>query len=516
MSTDSNLLTEMPAAESSAKSEQAICKKLVRLFDELNRTDAEYCHWKSNNKLDEALQGEGDLDLLVSGRSAGKFNAVLSKLDFRLVTTPGWKTHPSIRHYFGFDEQTGRILHLHVYYRLITGGTLVKPYHLPLEQMIFQNLRSCGSVPIPVKAAELVLLVIRKMLEFASVVESPFMQREYRRIQVELAWLDDGDTASEAAELWRRWLPFADVDLFHRSLEALRSNNSHLQLYGMGRRLHASLRGFSIVSNERRFAAGSWRFVRFLFHRFFGRRQTIVPMTGGAIIAFVAGDASGKSSMLSKTHQWLGEFLTVETVHAGKPPPTWITAIPRLLLPLMRTCFPKTRTNTVEFDLVESNDNSATKRQRSLLYVIRSTMIAFDQWKLLRKCHAKAAQGRIILSDRYPAANLGGTDGPRVDPSWFPDRGSLKGWFARMEQSLYAAMPKPDLVLLLQVPVEVAIQRNRSRDKSGPRESEQSIHFRHARMEGWDIPEVTIAKVDTNCPIDETLAHVKREVWHAI
>mgnify|MGYP003322536750 CR=1 FL=1 len=221
--------------------------------------------------------------------------------------------------------------------------------------------------------------VIRKMLEFASVVESPFMQREYRRIQVELAWLDDGDTASEAAELWRRWLPFADVDLFHRSLEALRSNNSHLQLYGMGRRLHASLRGFSIVSNERRFAAGSWRFVRFLFHRFFGRRQTIVPMTGGAIIAFVAGDASGKSSMLSKTHQWLGEFLTVETVHAGKPPPTWITAIPRLLLPLMRTCFPKTRTNTVEFDLVESNDNSATKRQRSLLYVIRLSLIHISE-----------------------------------------------------------------------------------------------------------------------------------------
>ena len=242
----------------------------------------------------------------------------------------------------------------------------------------------------------------------------------------------------------------------------------------------------------------------------------IVPMTGGAVIAFVAGDASGKSSMLSKTHQWLGKFYAVETVHAGKPPSTWITSIPRLLLPLLRTCFPKTRTNTVEFDMVALNDELAVNRKRSLLYVVRSAMIAFDQWKLLSRCHAKAGQGKLILCDRYPAANLGGTDGPRVDPSWFSNRRSLKGWFARMEQTYYATMPKPDLVLLLQVPVELAIQRNRFREKGGPRKSEQSIRFRHACMDGWNIPQVPVVKVNTNCPIDETLARVKREVWNAI
>ena len=86
---------------------------------------------------------------------------------------PGSRTQV-IRRYYGLDEASGRIAHLHVYYRLATGGTLLKWYRLPLEEMMFANLRYMGNVAIPGAAAELILLVLRKTLEFGEPTEYPF------------------------------------------------------------------------------------------------------------------------------------------------------------------------------------------------------------------------------------------------------------------------------------------------------------------------------------------------------
>jgi thymidylate kinase len=143
-------------------------------------------------------------------------------------------------------------------------------------------------------------------------------------------------------------------------------------------------------------------------------------------------------------------------------------------------------------------------------------MIAYDQRTALVKAYRKATKGTIMLCDRYPSATMGGMDGPRVDASWFSSGYSVKRILAQIEEKLYASIPRPDLVLFLTVPIEVALQRNATRMKKEGTEPDAYVRSRHALMGKWHIPNTSICRIDTNRPLEETLLTVKRIVWDFI
>ena len=502
--------------ESTLHDSMTECELTTKLFEELNRLEVRYCHWKSNNLLKEALCGLGDLDLLVASESAAAFDAVLAQLGFRPVATPSWNTHAGICHYYGLDEPSGRIFHLHVYYRLATGGTLLKRYRLPLEEMMFANLRYVSNVAIPGAAAELVLLVLRKTLEFGEPTEYPFLWRQLRSIRAEIDWLDRDGVADEAAALWQKWLPSVEVGIFSASLSALRGPGLPFLLVLLGRRLRAALRSLSFGPGPRSGLLATYRFGRYVARRLLGPRRSASPVNGGAVIAFVGPDASGKSTLAADTRRWLGGFLAVDGVHAGKPPASWLTAAPNSLLPVLRWALPKRRTSAVEFEAAESDDRSAVTKTRSLLYVVRCVTLAYDRWRLLTTCQRTASRGTIVICDRYPSSKLGGTDCPRLDPAWFENPVSLSHLLAKVEQAFYARMPRPDLVLLLVVPVETVVERNVTRDKEGATKDPRYVRFRHPMTEGWFIPGVTVVEIDAGGSLDETILTIRREVWRVV
>src|SRR6266567_5149269 len=111
------------------------------LIDDLDCGGVRFCHWKSNAALDQAVQGVGDLDLLVDPLDGPDFRSVVARLGFVATRMPSWQGRRDAYHYYGLDESTGRLLHLDVYDRLLTGGTLLKNHHLPLEEMVFGSLR---------------------------------------------------------------------------------------------------------------------------------------------------------------------------------------------------------------------------------------------------------------------------------------------------------------------------------------------------------------------------------------
>jgi hypothetical protein len=141
---------------------------LLELFAAFERHQVHYCHWKSNATLDRALAGEGDLDLLVDPADWTTVRAILDEHAFLPAHLPAWQARPGAAHYFGMDALTGRLVHLDVYLELLTGGTLLKNHRLPLEELVTGRLRRERGVPVPSRGAELLLLVLRKMLECAS------------------------------------------------------------------------------------------------------------------------------------------------------------------------------------------------------------------------------------------------------------------------------------------------------------------------------------------------------------
>ena len=137
----------------------------------------------------------------------------------------------------------------------------------------------------------------------------------------------------------------------------------------------------------------------------------------------------------------------------------------------MRLLFSEGRSDVVETET--ASELTRKESSPSLLYMVRSVLVAYDRRQVLVRAYRRASHGAIVVCDRYPSAVLGGVDGPRTDPSSCGSVSVLRRWLATTEQRIYASVPKPDLVFRLQVPLDVALERNRTREKKGPVEPEE-------------------------------------------
>ena len=220
---------------------------LRALSESLGRAGVRYCHWKSNWRLPEALRGETDLDLLVHRADMSRFLSVVGALGLK----PGsGEDHPSVWHCYGCDEASGRLFDLHVYYRIITGGT-IKGYHLPVEDMLLGGARPTeAGVCVPEPAAELVLFVIRKSLDYA-VASEALIPREWQTAADELRWLSQGARDEDVRRLLDEYLPSVDFALFTKLRDAIESGRWGVGRFRLGRALASRLRPY------RRFARPS-------------------------------------------------------------------------------------------------------------------------------------------------------------------------------------------------------------------------------------------------------------------
>src|SRR5439155_4520743 len=89
------------------------------------------------------------------------------------------------------------------------------------------------------------------------------------------------------------------------------------------------------------------------------------------------------------------------------------------------------------------------------LYAVRAVAVAHERRRLLVRALRKAAGGTLIVSDRYPTPQAGAPDGPGLS-FLLRDANPLYAWLARLEGRAYRAIPPPDLVVHLEVPVELA------------------------------------------------------------
>jgi thymidylate kinase len=153
-----------------------------------------------------------------------------------------------------------------------------------------------------------------------------------------------------------------------------------------------------------------------------------------------------------------------------------------------------------------------------LLYAVRAVALAWDRRNLLAKSWRAAAKGEIVVSDRYPSNIIGAMDSPRLR-----EQSGSSGWAAglynraaRLEKSLYAQVPPPDIVIRLRVSLATAIERNRLRDKAGE-ESDDYIESRHLHASEWHRTDTRrIFEVDTERPLAETMLEIKELIWHAL
>jgi thymidylate kinase len=259
---------------------------------------------------------------------------------------------------------------------------------------------------------------------------------------------------------------------------------------------------------------GVEKFTAMLFRSRARSQKGMIPVSGGAVLAFVGPEATGKSTLLAEMRRWLGEHFAVEQIHAGKPKSTLLTVVPNYLVPTLRVALPTFRSSQVEAQSVSDEKLEKPRAVFPLIFAVRSVLLAYDRRALLTRAFGRAANGTIVLCDRYPLLSAGIPDGPQLlNLLDGPDQYPIKRLLARIEQRLYQEIPPPDLVIALSVPLDVAILRNRTRGKTEP---EDYVRMRHAKSSNLEFEKTSVYKINTNQPFENTVLEVKKAIWNIL
>jgi len=184
-----------------------------------------------------------------------------------------------------------------------------------------------------------------------------------------------------------------------------------------------------------------------------------------------------------------------------------LTAVPNVLLPALRAALPRQRSTRIDLRRSEAANASRDVNDAPGLFAVSSVLLAHDRHVLLRRASARAAAGAVVLSDRYPSADVGAPDSRQLPAAaGAPRRFAVREWFARLESRLYDDIPPPDLVFHLTAPLELVLERNRTRDKTEP---EDLVRLRHRQASALRFEGTVVHEIDTSRPLAESIEEIR-------
>lgn len=482
---------------------------LHELLRELHRQNLSYCYWKSSRRVHAAVSGDSDLDLLIARPDRSKIVKILADCGFKSCSSVAGRDHPALMSFLGYDEPSGRIVHVHLHLRLIVGESLIKSYWLPWEAKLLASAVPHPTLPIRVldPGSEAVMLLVRAAVELSrldpvALRRWPAVTKKFRDDHEYLAKRIDGAMVKAAAaglvgEKLASTLgsAFEDRDILehrNRTLRQVRSGLADFRIYsGFEMRSRSVPRAFAWLIgglNERFLQAPRcWR-----------RRAP----GGGIVVAVLGVDGSGKTSVTAAIRRWLGAELDVLPIYfgTGDGRPSLLLWPLKLMVPFVTRMLgskPKGASHGRVSD-------AAPGRLYGALLTVWAAVLAVEKRSKLLAARRGADRGMVVIGDRYPQDTIASfNDGPllpRLDhaPQW------LRGFEA--EAYALAARLPPDLVIKLVATPEVLGIREPNMQPSVIRERVMQLHqLAH--------PGARVVCIDAEQPLSEVIRAVKREIW---
>jgi hypothetical protein len=137
------------------------------LTNRLDQENIRYCHWKSNEHVDAAVEGKTDLDVLVDRNEKVKLEQILGEVGFKYFEAIPCRRYVDIEDYLAIDQETGILVHFHLHYVLGLGEKQLKGYHLPWEELILSSriYDNEHHIYIAEPHIEIILLMVRATLK---------------------------------------------------------------------------------------------------------------------------------------------------------------------------------------------------------------------------------------------------------------------------------------------------------------------------------------------------------------
>jgi hypothetical protein len=164
---------------------------------------------------------------------------------------------------------------------------------------------------------------------------------------------------------------------------------------------------------------------------------------------------------LEEVESVLGQFITIERFHLGRPQGKLIELIWRAL------------GNKSENSIMSGTAKIITPTSK--VRAINGVILSLLRFLKARSIINRANHGGLMLVDRWPTDEVGKMDGPRIILGENPRR--IVRLCKTIESWAYSNMPQADLCYFFIVPMKVATERNRSRIKEN-KETDEMIAAR--------------------------------------
>ena len=334
--------------------------------------------------------------------------------------------------------------------------------------------------------------------------------RQGRLSRTELEELTDLDT--RAGQEARRCIvseqfPAADDELFTTCERAVRREVGIWRRARVARRLQKALQ---IHARGSRFKDLRLRLYRRLAWPFRSRVLKSPPKyrlsSGGALLAVIGGDGSGKTTAVSAMHRWLSGELDVKLIHLGKPPRSLTTTVVRACLRWARLATRIATRGGRERGVgpVPANGRLGLDGYTRLFWL---ACTARDRRRLYCTARRFTTQGGIVVSDRYPHSLLRSMDVPQID-AMLGDRsvGRIARWLADGERRNHDVMARAESIVVLKVEPDVAVRR---------KTDEAPDYVRARCQEVWDADwsGAGIPLVDASQSSSAVLDELKQLMW---
>lgn len=487
-------------------------QSIKTLLDSLDTRKIVYCHWKSNEHLQAALNGDTDLDVLFLPEQRSLIDATLNEIGLKRFRATPLMQYNAIEDYIGFDRNEGKIWHLHTHYRMTLGEKHLKGYTItPWTDIILEKRRFdengiwCSSVEV-----ELVLLVVRMTMKLRL---RDFGKAIGKDDLLEMAWLmerkDDVKLREIACQLVNKGTADVILDLLRTSIK----NKNQLK------KLHRILlKEFRCFTSNTPLQSRIVRTKRELYWLVGGIKRKLgqtthipyrrISPSGGLAVSILGCDGAGKSTTIGYIKKEFSKKIDVAEFYFGSGDGKC-----SLLRRPLRFLVKKYAHNDIVRENLDTKDSSSgkslKKRFIDIFKILWALSLALEKRKTLKKMTKARNNGMLVLTDRYPQTLIPGcNDGPLLSGY------SASGWPMRQlslwELSIYqkAGVNKPDLSIKLTVPTDIALARK-------PGMTSQVIDRKKEIVLSMDIARDDVI-IDTSHPFQETRSQVMWEIWKRI
>ncbi len=489
-----------------------------KIFDEWNKKNVKYCHWKSNEHLLDGLNGVTDVDVLVSINDKVRCESILKDVGYRRFISQAGSRYTNVGEWLGFDEQTGKLIHIHLHYELITGTKHVKEYIFPWSNLALDTriMDKKTNVCVVSPNLEIIILYTRIVLKAARNKEL-LISGDYFK---EIAYLKQRIDSEKVKGLCSYLFNTHGEAIFNLINKEVPTKQDLISLRKIVRKELKNCKKMNKVQaflkhKYFRYTIKMKKVLNLYFSKTFILKKMV--SNNGFSVCFIGADGSGKSTLSNEIEKWLSWKIESKKFYLGSGDQY------NSLFKILLKCVNKIRkqpnksqedgNNTDEIKEKKSKKINIVRYISIVSYSYELVRIAKNKLKTLKKINDYQKRGGIAILDRFPQMQYEGIyDGPKIVVKYQNYLGlPIIKRLARREKKILekAIVYSPTIVFKLKLPPSVSISRKPDHDLD-------EIKAKAEITDNLVFERSTVYNIDATQPYQNELLEVKREIWKKI